>query len=125
MGLFIIEKPNGYKVLGMGKEKTSVNLGFEKQIWDAACVLWRHIPAAEYRKVIIGLIFLRYISCVFVKKYNQLLAEGEGFEDDRDAYTEDNVFFVPKEARWDVIAKAAHKPEIGTVIDEAMRAIER
>lgn len=51
----------------MGKEKTNANLGFEKQIWDAACVLWGHIPAAEYRKVIIGLIFLRYISCVFEK----------------------------------------------------------
>ena len=108
----------------MGKEKTSANLGFEKQIWDAACVLWGHIPAAEYRKVIIGLIFLRYISCVFEKKHKQLVDEGDGFEDDRDAYTEDNVFFVPKEARWDVIAAAAHKPEIGTVIDNAMRAIE-
>ena len=109
----------------MGKEKTNANLGFEKQIWDAACVLWGHFPAAEYRKVIIGLIFLRYISCVFEKKYNQLVADGEGFEDDRDAYTEDNVFFVPKEARWDVIAKAAHKPEIGSVLDDAMRAIEQ
>ena len=103
----------------------NANLGFEKQIWAAACVLWGHIPAAEYRKVIIGLIFLRYISCVFEKKYKQLLEEGEGFEDDRDAYAEDNVFFVPKEARWNVIAEAAHKPEIGFVIDEAMKAIER
>ena len=114
-----------YKDLIMGKEKTNANLGFEKQIWDAACVLWGHIPAAEYRKVIIGLIFLRYISCVFEKKYNQLVSEGEGFENDRDAYLEDNVFFVPEEARWDTIAKAAHKPEIGNVIDDAMRAIER
>ena len=46
-------------------EKTKANIGFEKQIWDAACVLWGHIPAAEYRKVIIGLIFLRYISAAF------------------------------------------------------------
>lgn len=103
---------------------SNANLGFEKQIWDAACVLWGHIPAAEYRKVIIGLIFLRYISCVFEKKYKQLVEEGDGFEDDRDAYAEDNVFFVPKEARWDVIAAAAHTPEIGSVIDSAMRAIE-
>lgn len=109
----------------MAKEKTSANLGFEKQIWDAACVLWGHIPAAEYRKVIIGLIFLRYISCVFEKKHKQLVEEGDGFEDDRDAYAEDNVFFVPKEARWDVIANAAHSPEIGNIIDEAMRAIEK
>ncbi len=109
----------------MAKENSNANLGFEKQIWDAACVLWGHIPAAEYRKVIIGLIFLRYISCVFEKKYKQLVEEGDGFEDDRDAYAEDNVFFVPQEARWNVIAEAAHKPEIGTVIDDAMRAIER
>ena len=108
----------------MAKENSNANLGFEKQIWDAACVLWGHIPAAEYRKVIIGLIFLRYISCVFEKKYKQLIEEGDGFEDDRDAYAEDNVFFVPPEARWNVIAAAAHKPEIGTVIDTAMRAIE-
>ena len=109
----------------MAKENSKANLGFEKQIWDAACVLWGHIPAAEYRKVIIGLIFLRYISCVFEKKYRQLVEDGEGFENDRDAYAEDNVFFVPKEARWDVIAKSAHTPEIGNVIDSAMRAIEQ
>ena len=48
-------------------DKTNANIGFEKQLWDAACVLWGHIPAAEYRKVIIGLIFLRYISAAFDK----------------------------------------------------------
>ena len=102
----------------------STNIGFEKQIWDAACVLWGHIPAAEYRKVIIGLIFLRYISNAFEKKYEALVADGDGFEDDRDAYVEDNIFFVPERARWGTIASAAHTPEIGTVIDDAMRAIE-
>lgn len=99
-------------------------MGFEKELWNAACVLWGYIPAADYRKVIIGLIFLRYVSTVFEKRYNELLAEGEGFEDDRDAYAEDNIFFIPKEARWSVIADAAHTPEIGNVIDAAMRAIE-
>lgn len=106
-------------------EQNNANIGFEKQIWDAACVLWGHIPAAEYRKVIVGLIFLRYISSAFKKRYEELVAEGDGFEDDRDAYAEDNIFFVPEEARWDKIASCAHTPEIGTVIDEAMRAIER
>ena len=101
-------------------EKNTANIGFEKQIWDAACVLWGHIPASEYRNVIIGLIFLKYISTAFDKKYQQLVAEGDGFEDDPDAYLEDNVFFVPEDARWDKIAAAAHKPEIGTVIDDAM-----
>ncbi len=109
----------------MAKEKKNANLGFEEEIWDAACVLWGHIPAAEYRKVIVGLIFLRYISCSFEKKYSQLVADGDGFENDRDAYTEENVFYVPPEARWSVISDAAHTPEIGKVIDTAMLAIER
>ena len=61
-------------------EKTNANIGFEKQLWDAACVLWGHIPAAEYRKVIIGLIFLRYISATFDKRYQELVEEGEGYE---------------------------------------------
>jgi type I restriction enzyme M protein len=61
-------------------------------------VLWGYISAAEYRKVIVGLIFLRYISSAFEKRYNKLVAEGEGFEDDRDAYAEDNIFFVPENA---------------------------
>ena len=105
-------------------EKNNANLGFEKQIWDAACVLWGHIPAAEYRKVIVGLIFLKYISTAFDRRYKELVEEGEGFEDDPDAYVEDNVFFVPEKARWDTIAKNAHTPEIGKVIDDAMRLIE-
>ena len=75
----------------------NANIGFEKQIWDAACVLWGHIPAAEYRKVIVGLIFLRYISSAFEKRYQQLVDEGDGFEDDKDAYVEENIFFVPEE----------------------------
>ncbi len=105
--------------------KTNANIGFEKQLWDVACVLWGHIPAAEYRKIIIGLIFLRYISSAFEKRYQELIEEGEGFEDERDAYTMNNVFFVPEEARWSKISSAAHTPEIGTVIDNAMRAIEK
>ena len=104
--------------------QNNANIGFEKQIWDAACALWGHIPAAEYRKVIVGLIFLRYISSAFEKRYQELIEEGDGFEDDPDAYEEENVFFVPQNARWDTIAAAAHTPEIGKVIDDAMRAIE-
>ena len=84
----------------------NANIGFEKQIWDAACVLWGHIPATDYRKVIVGLIFLRYISSAFEKRYLQLVEEGDGFEDDRDAYTEENIFFVPEEARWSTISSA-------------------
>lgn len=106
-------------------EKNNANIGFERQIWNAACVLWGHIPAAEYRKVIVGLIFLRYISNAFERRYQELVDEGDGFEDDRDAYTMENVFFVPEEARWSTVATSAHTPEIGTVIDNAMRAIEK
>lgn len=104
---------------------SDAKIGFEKQIWDEACVLWGHIPAAEYRKVIVGLIFLRYISSAFEKRYQELLAEDYGSEDDRDAYVEENIFFVPEDARWSKIASSAHTPEIGTVIDDAMRAIEK
>ena len=104
-------------------KKNNANIGFEKQIWDAACVLWGHIPAAEYRKVIVGLIFLRYISSAFEKRYEELVEESYGFENDRDAYAEENIFFVPEEARWSKISSAAHTPEIGTIIDDAMRAL--
>ena len=95
-----------------------------QQIWNAACELWGHIPAADYRKVIVGLIFLRYISAAFEKRYNQLVAEGDGFEDEKDAYIMDGIFYVPEAARWSKIAEAAHTPEIGIIIDDAMRAIE-
>jgi len=103
----------------------NTKIGFEKEIWDAACVLWGHIPAAEYRKVIVGLIFLRYISSTFEKRFQQLLDEGDGFENDKDAYTEENIFYVPEDARWNKIASKAHTPEIGTTIDQAMIAIEK
>lgn len=81
---------------GTGKPRNTADIGFEKQIWDAACVLWGHIPASEYRNVIIGLIFLKYISTAFEKKYNQLVLEGDGFENDPDAYLEENVFLYRK-----------------------------
>ena len=110
----------------MAKTKTSkstnATLGFEQQIWEAACELWGHIPAAEYRKIFTGLIFLKYISTAFEKKYTELV--GEGFEDEPDAYLAENIFFVPEVARWSQIAKSAHTPEIGTILDKAMIAIE-
>ena len=105
-------------------KSSSATIGFEQQIWDAACELWGHIPAADYRKIFTGLIFLKYISTAFEKKYNELVEEGDGFEDDPDAYEAENIFFVPPDARWSVIAKNAHTPEIGTILDKAMNAIE-
>ena len=103
----------------------TADIGFEKQIWDAACILRGNIDAAEYKHVILGLIFLKYISDSFEKKYEDLLSEGEGFEEDVNEYEADNVFFVPPEARWTAIANAAHTPEIGKVIDNAMLEIEK
>ena len=105
--------------------KNTATIGFEKQIWDAACVLRGNMDASEYKNVVLGLIFLKYISDRFEDKYQELVAEGEGFEEDIDEYTSEGIFFVPQEARWSEIAKAAHTPEIGTVIDNAMRSIEK
>lgn len=105
--------------------ENNANIGFEKQIWDAACILRGNIDASEYKSVFLGLIFLRYISDRFETKYQELIAEGDGFEEDKDEYTADNIFFVPENARWSVISTAAHTPEVGTVIDEAMRSIEK
>ena len=106
-------------------EKNTASIGFEKQIWDAACVLRGNIDASEYKSVVLGLIFLKYISDRFDEKYNELVAEGDGFEEDVDEYTSEGIFFVPEIARWKVIAFKAHTEEIGTIIDEAMRAIEK
>lgn len=106
------------------KTGNTANIGFEEQIWKAADKLRGNIDASEYKNVVLGLIFLKYISDKFDQRYQQLVDEGEGFEEDRDEYTCDNIFFVPENARWSVIATAAHTPEIGKVIDDAMRAIE-
>lgn len=105
--------------------KNNAEIGFEKQIWDAACVLRGNIDASEYKSVVLGLIFLKYISDRFDDKYQELLEEGDGFEEDIDEYTSEGIFFVPEEGRWSTISAAAHTPEIGTVIDEAMRSIEK
>ena len=100
--------------------KNTADIGFEKQIWDAACVLRGNLDAFEYRSVVLGLIFLKYISNRFDEKYKALVEEGDGFEEDTDEYTSDGIFFVPAGARWSEIAAKAHTPEIGTVFDDAM-----
>lgn len=106
------------------KTENTVEIGFEQQIWKAADKLRGNIDASEYKSVVLGLIFLKYISDKFEQRYLELVSEGEGFEEDRDEYTYQGIFFVPQEARWSTIAQAAHTPEIGKVIDNAMRQIE-
>lgn len=110
--------------LNNGNRPTTADIGFEQQIWAAADVLRGNMDAAEYKHVVLGLIFLKYISDKFEERYQELLADDDDVED-KDAYTEVNIFFVPPSARWGVISAAAHKEEIGTVIDDAMRAIEK
>ena len=107
----------------MAKENIS-EIGFEKQIWDAADELRGSMDAAEYKHVVLGLIFLKYLSDKFEEKYQELVEEGDGFEEDIDEYTAENIFFVPPEARWSEIAKKANTEENGLTIDNAMKAIE-
>ncbi|MCC7553314.1 MAG: type I restriction-modification system subunit M [Methanobacteriaceae archaeon] len=106
-------------------KKNSAEIGFEKQIWNAADELRGSMDAAEYKHVVLGLIFLKYISDKFEERYDELIKEGDGFEEDRDEYAAENIFYVPSEARWSEIAKNAHSEENGIFIDNAMRAIEK
>ena len=108
----------------MGNTNTT-NIGFEDQIWTAANILRGNMDASEYKNIVLGLIFLKYISDRFESKYLELKEEGEGWEEYKDSYTAENIFFVPPEARWQVISYAAHTAEIGKVIDNAMALIEK
>ena len=89
-------------------DKNTADIGFEKQIWNAACVLRGNMDASEYKNVVLGLIFLKYISDRFDDKYQELVEEGDGFEEDIDEYTSEGIFFVPAGARWSEIAAKAH-----------------
>lgn len=97
---------------------------FENKLFMMADKLRNNIDAAEYKHVVLGLVFLKYISDAFEEKYLELLKEGEGFEEDEDEYIACNIFFVPQESRWDYIKQNAKKPSIGKIIDDAMEAIE-
>ena len=106
---------------------TAANLGFEAKLWLTADKLRNNMDAAEYKHVVLGLIFLKYISDAFEERHQKLLAEvGEGADpEDPDEYRADNVFWVPTEARWQTLQDNAKQPTIGKLIDEAMVAIER
>lgn len=103
----------------------TANIGFEETLWKAADKLRGSMDAAEYKHVVLGLLFLKYISDKFETKYNELVEEGDGFEEDRDEYEAENIFWVPKESRWGIIKDNAKDPKIGQYIDDAMIEIEK
>lgn len=109
------------------KNASGANLGFEEKLWQAADKLRGNVDPAEYKHVVLGLIFLKYISDAFEERHRELTAlVSEGADpEDPDEYLADNIFWVPKEARWSNIKKAAKDPSIGLIIDRAMEAIEK
>lgn len=100
-------------------------LEFEDKLWLMADKLRNNMDAAEYKHVVLGLLFLKYISDAFDEKYEDLQLEEYADPEDRDEYAADNVFWVPKEARWTMVKDNAKDPNIGKIIDEAMFAIEK
>ena len=110
-----------------GTRDTGANLGFEAKLWQAADALRNNMDAAEYKHVVLGLIFLKYISDAFEAKHAELEADvAHGADpEDPDEYRAATIFWVPKEARWTALKAAAPQPTIGTLVDDAMAAIER
>jgi type I restriction enzyme M protein len=117
----------------MGKRKSAknqsngsgANLGFEATLWAAADKLRGHMDSGEYKHVCLGLVFLKYISDAFQERYDSLKAEPHADAEDRDEYTAQNVFWVPKAARWPRLRDNAKQPTIGKLVDDAMVAIEK
>jgi len=103
----------------------TTNIGFEDKLWLAADKLRGSMDASEYKNVVLGLIFLKYVSDSFSGKYEELVHEDAGFEEDKDEYTAENIFYIPLDARWNTIAAYATSTEIGKVIDNAMEIIEK
>ena len=120
--------------------KNGATLGFEATLYQAADKLRNNLDAAEYKHVVLGLIFLKYISDAFEEKYNLLLIESANphselyiadetlrlqITGDRDEYLAENIFYVPEKARWTYLQARAKQPDIGTLVDDAMIAIEQ
>jgi type I restriction enzyme M protein len=115
-------------VRGKGKTSsdTDATLGFESKLWAAADALRNNMDAAEYKHVVLGLIFLKYISDAFEAKHAELEEQRDQGADaeDPDEYQAASIFWVPKEARWQHLKANAPQPTIGTLVDDAMTAIE-
>ncbi len=115
----------------MAKDRSSpskangANLGFEQKLWQAADKMRGHMDASEYKHVVLGLIFLKFVSDAFEERHQELLKEKGADPEDRDEYLAENIFWVPKQARWSFLQGKAKLPEIGKVIDNAMTEIEK
>ncbi len=111
----------------MASLPNGANLGFESELWRAADALRSNMDAAKYKHVVLGLIFLKYISDAFEEQHAKLEGERKQGADpeDADEYRAVNIFWVPKEARWSTVKANAKQPTVGKVVDEAMLAIER
>src|SRR3989338_7316208 len=114
---------------GLKMSNNGANLGFEQKLWSSADKLRNNIDAAEYKHVVLGFIFLKYISDSFEEMFSKLQAGAGDYAgadpEDKDEYKAENIFFVPPEARWSFLLAKAKLPKIGTVVDEAMDAIEK
>ena len=103
----------------------TANIGFEEDLWLMADKLRGSMDSSEYKHVVLGLLFIKYVSDAFEERHAELQKEEWADPEDRDEYLQDNIFWVPKEARWTFIKENAKKPEIGQIIDSAMIAVEK
>ena len=115
------------KQASTAKNGNTANLGFEAKLWAAADALRNNMDAAEYKHVVLGLIFLKYISDAFEAKHAELDSQRKQGADpeDPDEYRAVSIFWVPPEARWAYLKSMAPQPTIGRLVDDAMTAIER
>ncbi len=115
------------KAKANSRNNTGANVGYERELWGMADALRGSMDAAEYKHVVLGLIFLKYISDAVEEQHARLVAEtAQGADpEDPDEYRAKNIFWVPPEARWAHLKRQARQRTIGRLVDDAMAAIER
>ena len=120
-------RPKASEAEDAASATSGATLGFEAKLWQAADKMRNNMDAAEYKHVVLGLIFVKYISDAFEEKYAALVADKQAGADpeDPDEYRADNIFWVPKDARWSHLQANAKQPTIGKLLDDAMVAVER
>ena len=97
----------------------------EDRLWSAADKMRGAVSVSDYKFIVLGLIFLKYISDSFEERYKELVEEGYGLEEEKDSYTEKNIFYVPKNARWSYLEEHSKDDNIGEIIDDALTLIEK